>query len=80
MNKSSAKKIKSDFVERTEKAVVLLDEGNLARVEQEELPFNGPLKTKKPKICSTCVYAKVILNYNNSRQELIIAEFVTVAF
>lgn len=53
-------KIKSDFVERKETAMISLEEGNLARTEQAELP-NDPIEDKKPKICSTCIYAKVIL-------------------
>ena len=54
-------KIKSDFVERSEKNVVLLEEGNLARVEQGNVLFTGPSRDKKPKVCSTCVYAKVFI-------------------
>jgi hypothetical protein len=74
-------KIKNDFVKRTEKAIVLLEEGNLARVEQEDVIFNGPLRRKRPKICSTCVYAKVLLfKYSNSHQEHIIAEYVIAVF
>jgi hypothetical protein len=52
-------KIKSDFVERREIAMISLEEGNLARTEQTEL-HNDPMEDKKPKICSTCVSAKVI--------------------
>ncbi len=50
-------KIKGDFVDRTEKNTVLLEEGNLARIEQGN--HAGPSREKKPKVCSTCVYAKV---------------------
>jgi len=52
-------KVKSDFVERREFAMISLEEGSLARVEQTEL-HNGSMEDKKPKICSTCVTAKVV--------------------
>jgi len=52
-------KVKSDFVERREVAMISLEEGSLARIEQTEL-HNGPMEDKKPKICSTCVTAKVV--------------------
>jgi hypothetical protein len=52
-------KIKSDFIERKETAMISLEEGNLARTGHTEFP-NDPIEDKKPKICSTCIYAKVL--------------------
>jgi len=57
------RKIKDDFVERNEKNIVLLEEGNLARVEQGSMSFTSPPKERKAKVCSTCVYAKVFLKF-----------------
>lgn len=51
-------KIKNDFIQRKETAMISLEEGNLARLGKVEIP-NEPTESKKPKICSTCLYAKV---------------------
>jgi hypothetical protein len=53
-------KTHGDFVKRSEKYIVLLEEGNLARVDQDDAPLNGPVRNKKIKICSSCAYAKVM--------------------
>lgn len=54
------KKIKVDFVERKEKAMISLEEGNLSRADQPLNPINISLNNRKYKICASCVYAKVI--------------------
>lgn len=54
-------KIKTDFVDRKETAMISLEEGNLIRTEKYEATSES-IEDKKPKICSTCIYAKVRLN------------------
>jgi len=54
-----AGKIKDDFVKRKETEMMSLEEGNLTRTGQNEFS-NDPIEDKRPKICSTCIYAKVL--------------------
>jgi len=59
-------KIKIDFVERAEKAMISLEEGNLARIEQGPIANENDKVSneKRHKICTTCVYAKVTIVNN----------------
>lgn len=61
---SRPQKIKADFVERSEKVMISLEEGNLVRVDQNAFPPKEFTIERRHKICSRCVYAKVILLHN----------------
>jgi hypothetical protein len=74
------RKIRGDFVERVEGPVISLVEGNLTRAEQKEEPVDPSLPLKRMKICSRCVYAKVLLLLHFSLLELTIVVYATSVF